>query len=76
MQIDKVLSKEDIEKVIERYENHKFKDEIKYFVLEESELSHKYNEKGFFTDKFIVGVHNPHTHVKIEDLKEHLKNNC
>lgn len=71
MQIDKVLTKDEIKQIIGRYESHKFKDEIKYFVLEESELSKQYNEKGFFTDKFIVGVHNPHTHIKIEELKKY-----
>lgn len=33
------------------------------------EYSHITKEVGFYADKFYVGIHNQHTHFKIEDLK-------
>lgn len=29
---------------------------------------------GFYADKFIVGIHNHHTHYKLSELKEALTN--
>lgn len=75
MKISNAFTLQEVEDILERYENHKFKDEIKYFVNEENETSMKYDEPGFFVDKFIVGVHNRHTHFSIEELKLYLKEN-
>lgn len=75
MKISNALTLEEIESILDRYENHKFKDEIKYFVNEENENSKKYPDKGFFVDKFYVGIHNPHTHFSIDKLKSYLSEN-
>lgn len=37
-----------------------------YYVDEHSEHT---NTQGFYTDKFVVGVHKKHTHYKLSDLK-------
>lgn len=75
MKISNAFTLQEVEDILDRYENHKFKDEIKYYVNEENERSLKYDETGFFVDKFIVGVHNRHTHFSIEELKLYLKEN-
>lgn len=41
-------------------------DEALWYVHEHSHVTGK---TGFYADKFYVGIHNPHTHYKIEDLK-------
>lgn len=71
MKISNALTLGEISDIIERYENHLYKDEIKYFVNEETEQSKHYNEKGHFTDKFIVGVSNRHTHFSLVELKKY-----
>lgn len=38
-----------------------------YYVDEHSEHT---NTQGFYADKFVVGVHNKHTHYKLSDLKK------
>lgn len=41
-------------------------DECRWYVHEKSHITGKI---GFYTDKFYVGIHNPQTHYKIEDLQ-------
>lgn len=38
-----------------------------YYVDEHSEHT---NTQGFYADKFVVGVHNRHTHYKLSDLMQ------
>lgn len=71
MKIENAFTLDEVKTIIDRYEDHVYKDEIKYFVNEETELSKQNNEKGHFVDKFIVGVHNNHTHFKISELKSY-----
>ncbi|WP_417212073.1 hypothetical protein [Acinetobacter venetianus] len=44
-------------------------EEAKWYVNEISSINGK---NGYYADNFIVGIHNPHTHFKIEDLKAYL----
>ena len=55
----------DLDYIMEMYKTCKYKDEIKYYV---HELNTTTNKLGFFTDKFYVGVHNKHTHIKIDEI--------
>lgn len=41
--------------------------ECLYYVNEFSEHTHT---QGFYADKFVVGVHNRHTHYKLSDLMQ------
>lgn len=75
MKISNAFTLQEVEDILERYENHKYRERIKYFVNEENERSKQFPEPGFFADKFIVGVHNRHTHFSIEELKLYLKEN-
>lgn len=43
-----------------------------YYVNEQSRVTGK---MGFYTDKLIVGVHNLHTHFKLDDLHKYLSIN-
>ncbi|MEW7834306.1 hypothetical protein AB2R53_12270 [Acinetobacter baumannii] len=50
-----------------------------YYVNEKSKIV--VGLHGFYADGFCVGIHNPHTHIKISDLKRlvdsvDLVNNC
>ncbi|HAM65275.1 MAG TPA: hypothetical protein DCP65_05440 [Acinetobacter nosocomialis] len=40
-----------------------------YFV---DEWNEHFKVHGFYTDKCIVGVHNPHSHYKLSELKQAL----
>lgn len=75
MKICNALTLEEVKNIIDRYEDHAFKDEIKYFVNEVTELSKHNNEKGHFVDKFIVGISNRHTHFSIIELKKYYAEN-
>ncbi len=43
--------------------------EAVYFV---DEWNEHFKVHGFYTDKCIVGVHNPHSHYKLSELKQAL----
>lgn len=75
MKISNALTLEEVKNIIDRYEDHVYKDDIKYFVNEETELSKQNNEKGHFVDKFIVGISNRHTHFSISELKSYYDDN-
>lgn len=69
MKISNAFTLEEVELILKRYEAHSDKQYIKYFVNE-----NKYKgEIGFFTDKFIVGIHNRHTHFAISELQKYLE---
>ena len=55
----------DLDYIMELYNGCNYKDEIKYYV---HELNTTTKKLGFFTDKFYVGVHNKHTHIKIDEI--------
>lgn len=61
----------DLDYIMELYNSCDYKEEIKYYV---HELNTTTNKLGFFTDKFYVGVHNKHIHIKIDEIiVEHQK---
>ena len=75
MKISNALTLDEVKNIIDRYEDHVYKDDIKYFVNEETELSKQNNEKGHFVDNFIVGISNRHTHFSISELKSYYDEN-
>lgn len=69
MKISNVFTLDEVKLILKRYDNHSYKKYIKYFVNE-----NKYKDEiGFFTDKFIVGIHNRHTHFAISELQKYLE---
>ncbi len=65
------------QKLIERLGVKKIRDILRdahtgavYFV---DEWNDHFKVHGFYSDKCIVGVHNPHTHYKLVDLREAFK---
>lgn len=60
-----MLNDLDLDYIMELYNGCNYKDDIKYYV---HELNTTTNKLGFFTDKFYVGVHNKHTHIKIDEI--------
>lgn len=73
MKISNLLSIDQVKAILDDYELNQYKDEIKYYVHEESK--HFEGKFGFYTDKFIVGKNNPHTHFGIAELKEYYEQN-
>lgn len=60
-----ILNDLDLDYIMELYNGCKYNDDIKYYV---HELNTTTNKLGFFTDKFYVGIHNKHTHIKIDEI--------
>lgn len=72
MRISKSFTLEQVKKILDGASQHKFTSEIKYYVNEKSQHS---DESGFYTDKFIVGVHNRHTHFALSELQSYYELN-
>ncbi len=67
MKAKKLLEKLGVKGITKILENaHQ---EAVYYV---DEWSEHFQAHGFYTDKCIVGIHNPHSHYKLSDLKQAL----